>query len=45
MKVNFWQILGIVILIAGVILVARKKTGKDDTITPADTAPATQVAP
>jgi drug/metabolite transporter (DMT)-like permease len=47
MKVNFWQVLGIILLIAGVVLFARKKTATNDTVTPAaEIAPATtQVAP
>ena len=30
MKVNFWQVLGLVLIIVGVIFVARNKMGTDD---------------
>ena len=47
MKVNFWQVLGIVLVIAGVVFVARKKLGTTDTTTAPSNhaAPATQTAP
>ena len=34
MKANFWQILGIVLVTAGVVFVARKKMGSSDTVAP-----------
>ena len=34
MKVNFWQVLGLVLIIVGVVLFARGKIGKD-TVQPA----------
>jgi hypothetical protein len=37
MKVNFWQVLGVVLVIIGVVLFARKKTGTTDTTQPAPT--------
>ena len=51
-KVNFWQILGGLLIIVGVVLFFRDKTGKDDVVNqpdkgtplPAATAPATQSA-
>lgn len=43
MKLNFWQILGIIILIVGVVLVARQKMGTNDTVQPASPTP--RVAP
>ena len=41
MKVNFWQVLGIVLVVLGVILVARSKMSSDDTV---ETDPTTQAA-
>jgi hypothetical protein len=48
MKANIWQILGLILVIAGVVLFARKKISPDDTTTapsnhtaPAATAPTT----
>ena len=48
MKANIWQILGLILIIAGVVLFVRKKTGPGDTTpvpsnhtTPAVTAPTT----
>ena len=41
MKVNFWQVLGLVLVVVGVILFARSKMSSDDTVDP---APATQSA-
>ena len=38
MKVNFWQVVGIVLVIVGVIFVARKKMSSDDTVNPAPDA-------
>ena len=35
MKVNFWQVLGFVLIVIGVVMFARKKTGPDDTVKPA----------
>jgi drug/metabolite transporter (DMT)-like permease len=43
MKLNFWQILGILVLIVGVVLVARRKMGTSDTVQP--TVPTTNVTP
>ncbi len=44
MKVNFWQVLGIVLIIIGVIVVAWRQMGTGDTI-PANNSPAaTQAA-
>jgi hypothetical protein len=52
MKVNFWQILGIILIVVGVVFFARSKMGKTDEARPtivtqpsAATAPATQAAP
>jgi drug/metabolite transporter (DMT)-like permease len=49
MKINFWQIIGLVLIIAGVVVVARNKLGKNDTVPqPTTTTPApvaTQPAP
>lgn len=51
MKVNFWQILGLVIIIIGVVFAFRQKTAKNDTVQPppaagvSDTAPAIDTAP
>jgi hypothetical protein len=48
MKVNFWQILGIILIILGVVFFARKKIGNQDKppqSMPVTTTPATQPAP
>lgn len=47
MKANIWQILGLILIIAGVVLFMRKKTGPDTTPTPSNhTTPAvTATAP
>ena len=37
MKLNFWQILGIIVLIVGVVLVFRKRTATTDTVQPGTT--------
>ena len=42
MKVNFWQVLGIVLVIVGVIFVARKKMSSDDTVPATDRPAATE---
>jgi hypothetical protein len=34
MKANIWQILGLILVIAGVVLFVRKKTGPGDTTAP-----------
>jgi hypothetical protein len=34
MKVNFWQIVGVVLVIIGVVFVIARKTGKNDTSAP-----------
>ena len=34
MKVNFWQILGGILIILGVIFAFRQRTGTDDTVQP-----------
>ena len=43
MKVNFWQVLGLVLIIIGVVLFARDRIGRDtkpaDPPRPAATAP------
>ena len=45
MKVNFWQVVGVVLIVVGVIFVVRRKTGTDDTVPTNDTTPvATQPA-
>ena len=44
MKVNFWQILGGILIILGVIFAFRQKTGKDVT-PPPPPPPATAPAP
>ena len=47
MKANIWQILGLILIIAGVVLFVRKKTGPGDT-TPVPsnhTAPPAVTAP
>ena len=41
MKVNFWQALGVVLIVVGVIFVIVRKTGQDGD----DTAPADGSAP
>jgi hypothetical protein len=38
MKLNFWQILGIIILIVGIVLVFRRQTAPTDTVQPAPNA-------
>jgi drug/metabolite transporter (DMT)-like permease len=51
MKLNFWQILGILLLIVGIVLVFRKRIAPTDvrppqnTTTNATTAPAPTTAP
>lgn len=40
MKVNFWQILGVVLVVIGVVMFFRKPTGKNDVITPPPSQPA-----
>ena len=40
MKLNFWQILGIIILIVGIVLIVRKRTATTDVVPPS-TAPMT----
>jgi hypothetical protein len=46
MKANVWQILGLILVIAGVVLFARKKIGTNDTTAPPSnhTAPAAATA-
>ena len=44
MKVNFWQILGIILIVVGAILFMRDKTSKNDTRQPSNPAPATAPA-
>jgi hypothetical protein len=39
MKINFWQVLGVILIIAGVIFFARSKTGKNDTTQPNNSTP------
>jgi hypothetical protein len=39
MKLNFWQILGLILLVIAVVLFARRKTATTDTVPP--TAPST----
>jgi hypothetical protein len=34
MKVNFWQVLGLILIIAGFVLIARKKMGQTDVAPP-----------
>jgi hypothetical protein len=46
MKVNFWQALGVVLIIVGVIFYVRSKISPGDTVTTPNGSPAaTQVAP
>jgi hypothetical protein len=47
MKANIWQILGLILIIAGVVMFVRKKTGPNDTTAaPSNhTAPAAATAP
>lgn len=48
MKVNFWQVLGLVLIIVGVVFVARNKMGTGDVKkngAPQTSPPATQAAP
>ena len=47
MKINFWQVLGLLLIIVGVVLLARKRMGTSDVApttgdgtTPAAVAPA-----
>lgn len=35
MKLNFWQILGLILIIAAIVLIARRESGKSATPTPA----------
>jgi hypothetical protein len=35
MKLNFWQILGIIILIVGIVLLVQRRTARNDTTIPA----------
>ena len=42
MKANIWQILGLILVIAGVVLFARKKISTSDTTA---TPPSNQTAP
>ncbi len=44
MKVNFWQVLGVVLIVVGVIFMARKRMGTSDTVTPSNPPAATQAA-
>ncbi len=44
MKVNFWQVLGIVLVVIGVIFLARKRMGTGDTVPAPDAPAATQPA-
>lgn len=44
MKINFWQVLGVILIIAGVIFFARSKTGKNDTTQPASQPPAPTIS-
>jgi drug/metabolite transporter (DMT)-like permease len=45
MKVNFWQVLGLLLIVVGVVFVARKKMGTSDVQPPNGPAPvATQPA-
>ena len=34
MKLNFWQILGIIILIVGVVLLVQRRTARNDVTVP-----------
>jgi drug/metabolite transporter (DMT)-like permease len=45
MKVNFWQVLGIVLVVVGVIFYARSKMGTGDTVTPNGEPAVSQPAP
>ena len=45
MKVNFWQVLGFVLIIIGVVLFLRDRTGTDDTIKPTEPARPAATAP
>lgn len=46
MKVNFWQVLGVILIVVGVVFVARKKMGSSDVKPPNGGTPAvTQPAP
>ncbi len=40
MKVNFWQALGVVLVVIGVIFYVRGKISKNDTVDPATHPPA-----
>jgi len=37
MKLNFWQILGIVILIVGIVLLVQRRTARNDVAVPTPT--------
>ena len=41
MKVNFWQVVGVVLVIIGVVFVIYRKTGKNDTLPPSSATHAT----
>jgi hypothetical protein len=45
MKANIWQILGLILIIAGVVLFARKKLGPGDTTAPPPAPATTATAP
>ncbi len=47
MKVNFWQVVGFVLIVVGVIgavLLTPRSTGKHDTVNTSDRPPVTQPA-
>ncbi len=45
MRLNFWQWLGIVLLMIGLILIIVRRTGTTDTLEPSDDATTRPVAP
>ena len=45
MKFNFWQVLGLILIIVGVVFFFRSKTGKNDERKPTTNIPAAATAP
>jgi drug/metabolite transporter (DMT)-like permease len=45
MKLNFWQILGIVLVVIGVVMLVRRPTGRNDTVTPDNSNPPAATSP
>jgi drug/metabolite transporter (DMT)-like permease len=45
MKLNFWQWLGMVLLIVAIVLIARRRMGTGDVVSPPSTTPTLTTAP